>query len=337
MRPTTETFYTIQSDTHTMNNISQRPELVATPQLQTPVALIIFNRPYTTKKVFAEIARARPQKLLIIADGPRFNHPEDARKCADVRAIVNDVDWDCEVLTSYSDINMGCKLRVSSGLDWVFNMVEEAIILEDDCVPHPTFFRFCEEMLDKYRHDDRIAMVSGDNFQFGKKRTEHSYYFSRYTHIWGWASWRRAWEKYDVDMKTWPESHDDELLHKWLGDKKAIRYWEKIFEKVYKGKIDTWDYQWLFACWVQGALTILPNVNLVSNIGFTPEATHATYLTKFDGMKTESMRFPISYPKHVSHDFVADSITEKTMYSGQPLLPRAINKLKQIYRNLYIP
>src|SRR5665648_587346 len=165
-------------------------------QLKTPVAFIIFNRPETTRRVFAEIAKARPTKLLVIADGPRATHPDDAEKCAVVRAIIDGVDWDCEVLKNYSDVNLGCKRRVSSGLDWVFDTVEEAIILEDDCLPHPTFFRFCEEMLAKYRDDKRIAMISGDNFQFGKKRTEYSYYFSRYTHIWGWASWRRAWDNY---------------------------------------------------------------------------------------------------------------------------------------------
>ena len=151
----------------------------------TPVAFIIFNRPDTTKRVFAEIAKARPPKLLVIADGPRADHPADVEKCAAVRAIIDGVDWDCEVLKNYSDVNLGCKRRVSSGLDWVFDTVEEAIILEDDCLPHPTFFRFCEEMLEKYRDDKRIAMISGDNLQFGRKRTGYSYYFSRYPHIWG--------------------------------------------------------------------------------------------------------------------------------------------------------
>lgn len=157
-------------------------------QLKTPVAFLIFNRPDTTRRVFAEIAKARPPKLLVVADGPRADHPDDVEKCAAVRAIIDGIDWDCKVLTNYSDINLGCKRRVSSGLDWVFDTVEEAIILEDDCLPHPAFFRFCEEMLNKYRDDKRIAMISGDNFQFGRKRTEYSYYFSRYPHIWGWAS-----------------------------------------------------------------------------------------------------------------------------------------------------
>jgi len=303
-------------------------------QLKTPVAFIIFNRLDTTKKVFAEIAKARPPKLLVIADGPRADHPDDAGTCADVRAVINHVDWDCEVLTNYSDINMGCKRRVSSGLDWVFNTVEEAIILEDDCLPHQTFFRFCEELLEKYWDDERIAMISGDNFQLERKRTAYSYYFSRYTHIWGWASWRGAWENYDVNMKLWPEIRDGDWLEDWLGDRKSVQYWVKIFEKVYQGKIDTWDYQWTFSCWMQSALTILPNVNLVSNIGFGQEAVHTTDKSKVTDMKTEAITFPISHPPGILRDSMADFITEKNMFSGQAFMPRAINKLKQTIKGV---
>ena len=301
-------------------------------QLKTPVAFIIFNRPDTTKRVFVEIAKARPPKLLVIADGPRANHPDDAEKCAAVRAIIDGVDWDCEVLTNYSDVNLGCKLRVSSGLDWVFDTVEEAIILEDDCLPHPTFFRFCEEMLEKYRDDERIAMISGDNFQFGRKRTEYSYYFSRYPHIWGWASWRRAWDNYDVDMKMWPEIRDGAWLEDLLGAKKSVWYWKYKFENVYQGKIDTWDYQWTFACWIQSALTVLPNVNLVSNIGFDMKAVHTNVKDKFVEMKIKPMRFPISHPDYILRDSKADFFVESKMFSGKSLMlrviKRVINKLK---------
>ena len=301
-------------------------------QLKTPVAFIIFNRPETTKKVFAEIAKARPIKLLVIADGPRADHPDDAEKCAAVRAIIDGVDWECEVLKNYSDVNLGCKHRVSSGLDWVFDTVDEAIILEDDCLPHPTFFRFCEELLEKYRDDKRIAMISGDNFQFGRKRNEYSYYFSRYPHIWGWASWRRALDNYDVDMKIWPEIRDGGWLEDLLGNKRSVWYWKYIFENVYKGKIDTWDYQWTFSCWIQSALTIIPNVNLVSNIGFDPESLHTTEKNKFSNMKTDPITFPISHPSYILRDSAADNITEKIIFSGQPFLKRGIIKLIQIIK-----
>jgi hypothetical protein len=304
-------------------------------QLKTPVVFIIFNRPETTKRVFAEIARARPPKLLVIADGPRADHLDDAEKCAAVRAIIDSVNWDCEVLKNYSDMNLGCKRRVSSGLGWVFGTVEEAIILEDDCLPHPTFFRFCEEMLEKYRNDERIAMISGNNFQFGRKRTGYSYYFSRYTHIWGWASWRRAWANYDVDMKIWPEIRDGGWLKDMLGDKRSVWYWKYKFENVYQGKIDTWDYQWTFSCWIQSALTVLPNVNLVSNIGFDSDAVHTTEKTRLSNIKTEPITFPLSHTSYILRDSVADNITEKNTFSGQQFLKRVIIKLIQIFYNKF--
>ena len=297
-----------------------------------PVVFIIFNRPETTIKVFAEIAKARPPKLLVIADGPRANHPDDVEKCAAVRAMIDNVDWDCEVLTNYSDVNLGCKRRVSSGLDWVFDTVEEAIILEDDCLPHPTFFQFCEEMLNKYRDDKRIVMISGDNFQFGRKRTEHSYYFSRYPHIWGWASWRRAWKNYDIDMIVWPEIRDGGFLQDLLGTKISAWYWKNRFENAYKGKIDTWDYQWTFSCWIQSALSIIPNVNLVSNIGYNMKAVHTNIKDKFAEMEIETMKFPILHPDYVLRDSRADHFVENKMFSGKSLIIRVIsiliNKLK---------
>src|SRR5579871_4386735 len=166
-------------------------------KLTTPVALIVFNRPDTTRQVFQEIRRVRPPVLLVVADGPRRDHPEDEQLCRETRAVAEEVDWPCQVLTEYSDVNLGCRHRPASGLDWVFSQVEEAIILEDDCVPHPSFFRFCSELLSRYRDDARIGTIAGTNVQGGRKRGGASYYFSKYPTIWGWASWRRAWALYD--------------------------------------------------------------------------------------------------------------------------------------------
>ena len=295
----------------------------------TPVALIIFNRPDTTERVFEEIRRARPPKLLVVADGPRADMPGEAERCAAARAIIDGVDWDCEVLKNYSDVNMGCKRRVSSGLDWVFDTVPEAIILEDDCLPDPTFFRFCEELLERYRDDLRVAMISGDNFQFGKHRTTHGYYFSRYTHIWGWASWRRAWKNYDVNVGLWPEIRDGGWLDDMLGDPRAARYWSGMFEMAYRGGADTWDYQWLFACWAQGGLTVLPNVNLVSNIGFGGGGTHTAGISRLADMAVENMPFPLSHPPYMFRDSVADRATEDEQFSGSKV-PAHIMLLRNI-------
>ena len=300
-------------------------------QLETPVLFITFRRPDTTKKVFEKIKQAQPKRLYMAQNIPNSDNTEDIKKWNDVRAIIENIDWDCDVQRLYREQYLDAKTSISTAIDWFFKNEEEGIILEDDCLPHPTFFRFCEEMLEIYRDDERIAMISGDNFQFGRKRTEYSYYFSRYTHIWGWASWRRAWKNYDVDMKLWPEIRDGGWLEDLLGDKKSVRYWRKIFENVYQGKIDTWDYQWTFSCWIQNALTILPNVNLVSNIGFGSEAVHTTIKNKSAKMETEPMTFPVSHPEYVLCDLLADSITEKRVFSGQQLLERGLIKLKQIY------
>lgn len=300
-------------------------------QLTTPVVFMIFNRPHTTQQVFNEIRKAKPATLLVIADGPRLSKEDDGEKCAAARNIVEQVDWECQVLKNYSDTNLGCKQRVASGLDWVFSMVEEAIILEDDCLPHPEFFRFCQELLAYYRDDKRIMTISGNNFQDGRRRTLDSYYFSRYAHVWGWATWRRTWECYHVDMKLWPEVRGGRWLFDILGSMrvdvkngqccfdaigsmKAIAFWHKIFDYTYAGNIDTWDYQLLFASWLQNGLHILPNVNLVSNIGFGVDATHTKTVRKCANMPVEEIGFPLHHPPFMIRDAAADDYTQTTHY-----------------------
>ena len=294
-----------------------------------PIVFIVFNRPNTTIRVFEEIRRIKPSKLLVVADGPRMNRPGEADRCAQVRAIIEQVDWPCEVLKNYAESNMGCKRRVSSGLDWVFEQVEEAIILEDDCLPHPTFFRFCEELLDMYRDDERIAIISGDNFQFGKRRTNDSYYFSRYTHIWGWASWRRTWHKYDVGMKQWPTIKNDGWLSDILHDKKLVKYWSNIFDAVFNNKIDTWDYQLNFATWINSMLNILPNINLISNIGFGVDASRTTDICKLSEIPILEMSFPMVHPQLIIRDAFADSITEKDQFTSSSIISRTINIIRR--------
>ena len=296
--------------------------------ITTPVAFLIFNRPDTTLRVFKEIAKVRPPKLLVIADGPCSSHLNEADKCAATRAIIDQVDWDCEVLTNYSEVNLGCKKRVSSGLDWVFNTVEKAIILEDDCLPHPTFFRYCEELLEYYRHDQRVMHISGDNFQFGRKRNSDSYYFSRYSHVWGWASWRRAWKHYDVEIKLWESVKEGNWLIDIFGDQKVALSWEKTFQSVYDGKIDTWDYQWLFACWLQNGFAILPNSNLISNIGFGADATHTTGVSEFANMPVESMEFPLRHPLYILRNAQADQFSQMTHFNLPSLMKRVKNKVR---------
>jgi hypothetical protein len=242
-------------------------------QLQTPVAFLIYNRLDTTARVFAQIAQAQPTKLLVVADGPRSDRPGDDEQCVAVRAVIDRVDWDCEVLTNYAVTNLGCKRRVSSGLDWVFDTVEEAIILEDDCLPHPTFFGFCEELLKRYRHDERIMMIAGTNYLLNLDIPE-SYLFSRYFAIWGWASWRRAWNQYDIHMQDWPVMKSRKQLEAFYNQRFVRQRMTSMFDSAYQNEINTWDIQWFYSCLFNHGLSIVPKVNLISNIGVV--GTHST-------------------------------------------------------------
>jgi hypothetical protein len=285
-------------------------------RLRSPVVLAVFNRPDTTARVMEEIRRAKPSCLLLIADGPRSGVEGDGRKCADARNVALRVDWDCRVLTNFAETNLGLRRRIQSGLDWVFTEVDEAIILEDDCLPHPTFFRYCDDLLERYRDDERIVTVSGTRFQPATRSAGASYYFSRYPHIWGWATWRRAWKLYDPDMRMWPAMRESGRLARVL-DPTAVSYWNYLFEKTYNG-MNTWDYQLLFTAWQHELLSIVPTVNLVSNLGFTSDATHKTngIGSEYAEMPAQPMSFPLDHPRAVERDEIADEFTETTMFSG---------------------
>lgn len=306
--------------------------------LTTPVAFIIFNRPDTTARVFAEIAQAKPPKLLVVGDGPRTSREGEAQRVAQTRAIIEQVNWPCEVLTNFSDTNMGCRKRVSSGIDWIFQQVEEAIILEDDCLPEPSFFQFCQEMLEHYRHDQRIGMISGDNFQFGRRYNQDSYYFSKYVHIWGWATWRNRWQAYDVDMTQWPQVRNQDRLESLVMDVDEVPYWSKRFERVYQGKIDTWDYQWVFSNWMEGRLSALPSVNLISNIGFGADATHTTSSSPLANLPTEAILFPLTHPVIRTRNIMADHFSDRHCFrtSHWKQLPGTLVKKLQRMVSKYV-
>ena len=276
-----------------------------------PVVLIIFNRPILTQQVVDAILRMQPRQLFVVADGPRPDSPEDTAACNATRAVVDNTNWECQVIKNYSSQNLGCKQRVYTGLNWVFEQVDSAVILEDDCLPDPSFLRFCSELLLKYEKDERILTISGNNFQFGRQRTCDSYYFSRYPHCWGWATWRRSWQHCNIEMTTWPSIRDQSWLYQYLGDKPAARYWKHKFQQCYKGEINTWDYPWLLSYWLQNGLSILPNINLVSNIGFGAEGTHhRNSKTIFANMPTASINFPLQHPPFVERHSEADKFTQ---------------------------
>lgn len=301
-------------------------------QLQTPITFLIFNRPDTTARVFEEIRRARPPKLLVVADGPRPNRPGEAEKVAATRAIVEQVDWPCQVLKNYADTNLGCKRRVSSGLDWVFQIVDEAIILEDDCLPHPTFFRFCEELLEKYRDDERVMHITGTNFGFVPCKSESSYYFTRYNHVWGWASWRRAWRHYDVNMKLWRSVKNKKAYLRIFTNQAEKKFWRKTCDAVCDGMIDTWDYQWAFASMVRNSIAIAPNTNLISNIGFTQGATHTPKLNRIANLPSGEMKFPLKHPQGFTANDEVDKLTSEFFFQMPSLTTRAVRKVKRTLR-----
>ena len=223
------------------------------------------------RQVFHEIAKAKPHRLFIVADGPRRDR--DRQLCELSRGLADLVDWQCQLDTDYSEKNLGSRRRIISGLKLVFSTVEEAIILEDDCVPAQSFFPFCELLLERYRNDRRIMEIGGCNLQLGRSRTEASYYFSKYNHTWGWATWKRAWECFDESVASWPEVRDGRVFRNRFDDPMEEEYWNWFFERLHTGAVRAWDYQWLYAIWRQDALSIVPDVNLVSNIGFGVDAT----------------------------------------------------------------
>lgn len=266
--------------------------------LKTPILFLIFNRPDTTQLVFDEIKKQKPKYLYVAADGARTDKIDEERLCSETRAIIDQVDWDCEVKTLFRDKNLGCKVAVSSAINWFFDNVEEGIILEDDCLPAESFFRYCESMLEKYRNDNRIMHISGEN-PLEQGLCSKSYYFSQIPHIWGWATWKRAWNKYNVNFEAFDTFLKFNLIQNVFEQKEAQKYWNKVFNRVYNGEINTWDYQWTYALFVNNGLSINPNKNLISNIGFGHvNACHTSENAKCANRKTYELD-EIKHPSFV--------------------------------------
>jgi len=274
--------------------------------LKTPVLFLIFNRLETTKKVFEEIRKAKPPRLYIASDGPREHKVGESEKVKAVRDyVLNNIDWNCEVKTLFREKNLGCGRAVSGAITWFFENEEMGIILEDDCVPSQSFFWFCEELLNRYKDDMRIWHIGGCNFQDCKKRGEGDYYFSALNHVWGWASWANRWKYYDFELKN---INDDRFIENYWGGP-ALKYWKKIFWTMKNLEIDAWDYQWTFTMWYYKGLAILPNVNLVSNIGFGQDATHTLYEDKRVSKLPVQDLMLSQHPSKIERDIEADMYT----------------------------
>lgn len=305
-----------------------------TLRMQTAIVFIIFRRPELTRQIWETIRQAKPPQLFIVADGPREGRPEEALLCAQARSVVESgVDWPCEVFKIYADANMGCARRVSSGLDAVFAHVTEAIILEDDCLPDPTFFLFCEEMLARYRDSAWVAQIAGCSYQDVVPTEGPSYHFSRYAHCWGWATWRRAWKDYDHGMRAWLDASRRRRIYQRFQHPDERRYWRLNFRDTAQGEIDSWAYRWTYAIFDADRLCVNPYRNLVSNIGFGTGATHTSdSLHPAAARPLAPMPFPLRHPVGCTRDEIADAHTGAMMYRRITLGQRLIRKLARHWR-----
>lgn len=284
----------------------------------TPILFLVFNRLDTTKRVFERIRDVKPRKLFIASDGPRASVLDEKYLVDEIRIYLDEnIDWPCNVSRLYRDENLGCRKSVSSAITWFFENVEQGIIIEDDCLPDISFFSFCEELLEEYRDNEEIMCISGNNFQRERSLPDYSYYFSIYNHCWGWASWRRAWKHYYHDLTQLQRIDSHVLISGMMKDRSFIKYWELIFEKMLDSKIDTWDYIWTFSCWSKKGLSVLPNVNLVENIGFDKRATHTKKKNVYLPVAC-SMLFPMKHPNKIVVNRNADRYTNRMHFSIFP-------------------
>lgn len=311
-------------------------------QLASPVVLFIFNRPVEAERVFEQIRQARPSRLFIVGDGARPNRSGELELVERSREIVSRIDWPVQLSTNFSDENLGCKKRIVSGLDWVFSKVDSAIILEDDCLPRPDFFRFTDQLLEHFRDNEQVGAIAGTNPLEGFSVTHDSYVFSRLHSVWGWATWARVWKNYDGDILDWPDKRNSSLLSDNLSTGKAISYWRHALDGVYKESIDTWDYQLTYLLFKTGQLSIVPTKNLVANIGFGPSATHTLdSFSSLSNLKTSRLSFPLAHPTEIRQDLQFDGELQSRFVPARwrwwvnntvPYLPRfLVSALRRIY------
>jgi hypothetical protein len=301
-----------------------------------PILITIFNRPELTRRLMESLSQVQPPILLIAADGPRWR--EEERVCLEARKCASMVDWPCEVRTTYADDNMGCGVRVHTAITWALQQHDRIIVLEDDCIPEPTFFSFCTTLLDFYRNDSRVMHIGGFNLQTVSPVVPESYYFSKYTIASGaWATWRRAWRCYDWKIKDWPALRAGGLLEWWCDDPFERRYWEKIFDSLHGGTKDVWDFQWNLACWAHHGLAILPSVPLATNIGYGKDATHTKEPVP-SLVRPTSAICEIQHPYYILPNIAADSHTFNVNWGGEfmKLKPSAWVRAKRRLKRLLI-
>jgi hypothetical protein len=286
--------------------------------MKIPVSIIIFNRPENTKRLLESLNIYKPETLFIISDGPRKNFENDHERVIQSRKLFEKIDWKCEVFFNNSESNLGCRKRIISGLNWVFGQVEKTIILEDDCIPSEEFFLFMELMLNKYQTNKEISSVCGTNFLPDWNKTKDSYLYSKYCHVWGWGTWKDRWEKIDFNLDKLQEIKKTKFLKSYLGSFRAYLYWHWILNNVKKKKIDSWAYIWNFTNFINNSLSIIPAINLLSNIGIGKDSSNTRSLP-YKYIKAEESRkklkFPLKYPSKFLSDSKHDLEVEDTIFS----------------------
>jgi hypothetical protein len=302
-------------------------------QCNTPILFLLFNRPDTTQKVFDEIRKLKPQQLFVAADGSRKDKEGEEQKCTEVRDIIlNQVDWDCELKTLFRSENMGCGPAVNSAITWFFENVEEGIILEDDCLPDPSFFPFCEELLIRYKNDDRIGIISGNN-HVGFPNINDSYVFSKFKWIWGWATWKRAWKNMDLDLTFLQSAYKESIITNMGYSKNSYEEWINNILDIQQGLVNTWDYHWFLSLSAQNQLCIFPRVNLVANIGFGQESTHCKGSVPDIYTVVNEIDFPLCHPKYMLPNYEFENLYQRVKISQKTLIKRIMpNRVKRVMK-----
>ena len=282
-----------------------------------PVLLIAFNRPGPTARVLEVLRELQPERLYVACDGPRATRAGEDESCAAVRALLAPapeglIDWPCELERLFQPSNLGCRAGVTAALDWFFERASEGIVLEDDILVDPSFFPYCQELLERYRDDSRVGAIAANNHQRRPPADGSSYRFSIYSHCWGWASWRRAWQCYDRDLKGWPAFREGRWLEQ-LGGRAFARTWGGWIEALAQGQIDTWDMIWQLSCWQQGFLTVIPAAELAENIGFDADATHTLDERSPLGPRG-TVPVPLRHPTVIQADRRRDADTFARLY-----------------------
>jgi hypothetical protein len=296
-----------------------------------PVLFLVFNRPETTVRVMEAIRVARPERLYVAADGPRDGKTGEVERCIEVRRLATQVDWPCEVRTLFRDSNLGCRSAVSGAITWFFEQEPQGIILEDDCLPSIDFFPYCAELLERYREDERVMAICGSAYADVSLEYPHSYYFSYYADMWGWATWRRAWKHYDSCMDRWPafkaQGGLDALA---CGREWHSSYWTECFDNTQTGIIDTWDYQWIYTVIEQGGLACCPIRNMISNLGFDLDATHTKFPSRnLSNRPLASVEFPLRHPICFARSATLEQKIEAFRLNlHPPLNPRFLRRVK---------